>query len=512
MPAMAGIFINYRRDDAPGVAGRLFDYLALKYPRSGIFMDVDAMKPGIDFAEQLDSQVSQCRVVLAVIGPRWSDAKDQAGHRRLDTDRDYVRIELASALKRAIPVIPVLVDGAAMPREESLSDDLKPLARRHALELRHTRFNSDADAIMHALEAVVPRRRAPWGLVTAGAFVVVAVVALAVLWPKLAAKLHPAAAPLQTAQHVPPPVPEPVHQPPPAQTTQQPPVQTAPLPTVQPPAQPAQTTQQPAVQLAVKSAQPPFVPLTPAREHALQPGDSFRECATCPEMVVVPAGSFVMGSPAPEYGRGGNEGPQHAVTFAQTFAVGRFSVTFDEWDACVADGGCGRYPPPDQGWGRGRRPVTSVSLYDANGYLTWLSRKTGATYRLPSEAEREYFTRAGTTTPYWWGSTISPDQAHYGRSGNQSLPVDSFLPNPWGLYQVHGNVSEWTGDCLHDNYVGAPTDGTAWTEPGCDLPVRRGGSMGSPPNALRSAARGFRAQPADREPYLGFRVVRPLAN
>ena len=463
MPAMAGIFINYRRDDAPGVAGRLFDYLALKYPRSGIFMDVDAMKPGIDFAEQLDSQVSQCRVVLAVIGPRWSDAKDQAGHRRLDSDGDYVRIELASALKRAIPVIPVLVDGAAMPREESLSDDLKPLARRHALELRHTRFNSDADAIMHALEAVVPRRRAPWGLVTAGAFVVAAVVALAVLWPKLAAKLHPAAAP-------------------PAQTTQQPPVQTAPLPTVQPPAQPAQTTQQPAVQLAVKSAQPPFVPLTPAREHALQPGDSFRECATCPEMVVVPAGSFVMGSPAPEYGRGSNEGPQHTVTFAQTFAVGRFSVTFDEWDACVADGGCGSYPPPDQGWGRGRRPVTSVSLYDANGYLTWLSRKTGATYRLPSEAEREYFTRAGTTTPYWWGSTISPDQANYGRSVNQSLPVDSFLPNPWGLYQVHGNVSEWTGDCLHDNYVGAPTDGTAWTEPGCDA----------------SPARRFNGQPAQR--------------
>ena len=183
------------------------------------------------------------------------------------------------------------------------------------------------------------------------------------------------------------------------------------------------------MQLAVKSAQPPFVPLTPAREHALQPGDSFRECATCPEMVVVPAGSFVMGSPAPEYGRGSNEGPQHTVTFAQTFAVGRFSVTFDEWDACVADGGCGSYPPPDQGWGRGRRPVTSVSLYDANGYLTWLSRKTGATYRLPSEAEREYFTRAGTTTPYWWGSTISPDQANYGRSVNQSLPVDSFLPN-----------------------------------------------------------------------------------
>src|SRR5580704_734822 len=101
---MAGIFINYRRDDAPGVAGRLFDYLALKYPRGDLFMDVDAMKPGMDFAQQLDAQVSHCRVLLAVIGPRWFEIRDQTGHRRLDGDRDYVRIELAAALKRNIPV------------------------------------------------------------------------------------------------------------------------------------------------------------------------------------------------------------------------------------------------------------------------------------------------------------------------------------------------------------------------------------------------------------------------
>ncbi len=185
---MAGIFINYRRDDAPGVAGRLFDHLALKFSRRSLFMDVDAMKPGMDFAEQLDSQVSQCRVLLAVIGPRWLDAKDQGGHRRLDSDKDYVRIELASALKRAIPVIPVLVDGAVMPPEDSLSDDLKPLARRHALELRHTRFDADADAIVHALETVVPTRRAPWLLIGAGFAAVAIVAALAVLWPKIMSK------------------------------------------------------------------------------------------------------------------------------------------------------------------------------------------------------------------------------------------------------------------------------------------------------------------------------------
>src|SRR5580692_4408622 len=182
---MAGIFINYRRDDAPGVAGRLFDYLALKFPRRSLFMDVDAMKPGVDFAKQLDNQVSHCRVLLAVIGPHWLDAIDKTGARRLDNEKDYVRIELASALKRDIAVIPVLVDGATMPAEESLSDDLKPLAFRHALELRHSRFSADADAIVHALEAAVPRRRNLLLLIGAAVAAVLVLAAGGVMWAKL---------------------------------------------------------------------------------------------------------------------------------------------------------------------------------------------------------------------------------------------------------------------------------------------------------------------------------------
>jgi len=187
---MARIFINYRRDDTQGVAGRLFDHLALEYSRAELFMDVDAMKPGLDFIKQLDSQVSQCHVLLAVIGPHWVDARDAAGKRRLDNEKDSVRIELASALRRDIAVIPVLVEGTAMPPEDSLPDDLKPLARRHALELRHTRFNADADAIVQALEQVVPRRRVPW-LLVGGGVAVAAIAAIAVLWPKL----HKAPAP-----------------------------------------------------------------------------------------------------------------------------------------------------------------------------------------------------------------------------------------------------------------------------------------------------------------------------
>jgi hypothetical protein len=167
---MAGIFINYRREDAPGVAGRLFDHLATKFSRQQLFMDVDAMKPGIDFVKQLDAHVAQCSVVIAVIGRHWLDATDQSGRRRLDSSNDYVRIELASALKRDIPVIPVLVDGAAMPSEESLSDDLKSLARRHALELRHTRFNDDAEVILRALQESVSARGSPWRLAVPGAW------------------------------------------------------------------------------------------------------------------------------------------------------------------------------------------------------------------------------------------------------------------------------------------------------------------------------------------------------
>ena len=154
-------------------------------------------------------------------------------------------------------------------------------------------------------------------------------------------------------------------------------------------------------------------PLSPAQERALKPKDTFKECDTCPEMVVVPAGSFTMGSPASEKHRDSHEGPQRRVSFARQFAVGKFAVTFDEWDACVADGGCNGYRPDDQGWGRGKRPVINVNWDDAKAYVAWLSRKTGKTYRLLSEAEREYVARAGTTTPFWWGSSISTSQANY---------------------------------------------------------------------------------------------------
>ena len=245
--------------------------------------------------------------------------------------------------------------------------------------------------------------------------------------------------------------------------------------------------------------------------------DNFKDCPDCPEMVVVPAGSFTMGSPDKEPEHQSTESPQHEVTFEKPFAVGKFAVTFAEWDACVDGGGCGGYRPSDQGWGRGDRPVINVSWNDAQAYVKWLSEKTGKQYRLLSEAEREYVTRAGTKGAFWWGASISPEQANYnggyaynngstGKYRGQTVTVKSFEPNPWGLYQVHGNVWEWVEDCWHDSYHNAPSDGSAWTTGTCSSRVLRGGSWSYDPANLRAARRDG-SSPVSRYLDIGFRVA-----
>ena len=251
-----------------------------------------------------------------------------------------------------------------------------------------------------------------------------------------------------------------------------------------------------------------------------QVGERFRDCAACPEMIVVPAGSFLMGSPPDEEGRYGDEGPQHAVTIAQPFAAGVYEVTFAEFDACLADAdsGCVRWPSAS-GWGRGRRPVVDVNWADARSYAEWLSERTGERYRLLSEAEWEYAARAGTTTPFHTGATISTDDANYrrrdGTARGRTLPVGSFDANAFGLHDMHGNVWEWVQDCWHNGYAGAPKDGSAWELPvgadrECSVRVLRGGTWDEGPWLLRSAYRG-RAQAEIRASQAGFRVARTLA-
>src|SRR5262245_3850139 len=206
----------------------------------------------------------------------------------------------------------------------------------------------------------------------------------------------------------------------------------------------------------------PYV-LTAARERTLRPGDSFRECAKdCPEMVVVPAGQVTMGSPTTEKGRYGNEGPQHSVAIPRPFAVSKFEVTFADWDACVAVGGCPREGrASDAGWGRGRQPVIFVSWDDAQAYVAWLSRMTDKTYRLLTEAEWEYAARAGSQAAYSWGDEIGKGNANCGGCGSQwdskeTAPVGSFAANAFGLHDMHGNLWEWVEDCFHEDYNGGP--------------------------------------------------------
>jgi formylglycine-generating enzyme required for sulfatase activity len=268
------------------------------------------------------------------------------------------------------------------------------------------------------------------------------------------------------------------------------------------------------------------MPLSSAEEQKLKPLDRFKECDICPEMVVVPAGTFTMGSLETEEGHFVSgfknysaEGPQHQVTFARPFAVGRFALTFDEWDACVNEGGCSTSTPiSDHGWGRGQRPVIGLSYIDVKEYVRWLSRRTGQVYRPLSEAEREYATRAGTTSPFWWGSSISPQDANYtpsqGSGQQKTLPVATFAPNPWGLFQMHGNVSEWVGDCAH-GYDAAPSDGSAVVSSEfCDARMVRGGSWKDNAVSLRAAARSWVWSPydraSDRYGTIGFRVARTL--
>ncbi len=243
-------------------------------------------------------------------------------------------------------------------------------------------------------------------------------------------------------------------------------------------------------------------------------GERIRDCAECPELVVVPSGTFEMGSPVGEGGREKDEGPVHRVTISEPFAVGVYEVTFAQWEACRRGGGC-THNPHDEGWGRGTRPVLNVSWVDAQSYVDWLSSTTGKEFRLLSESEWEYVARAGTETRYWWG-----DEEGRGRTncngcrehqpGNRTSPVGSFSANGFGLHDVHGNVQEWVEDCWHRGYVGAPRDGSAWTTGGnCAYRVLRGGSWFNWPMGLRSANR-VKIPPGYRVANSGIRVARAL--
>jgi formylglycine-generating enzyme required for sulfatase activity len=239
----------------------------------------------------------------------------------------------------------------------------------------------------------------------------------------------------------------------------------------------------------------------------LAPFQSFQDTAFTPEMVVLPAGSFLMGSPDGEVGRDDDQGPQRPVTVA-SFAIGRYPATFAEYDHfCVATG---RKRPDDEGWGRGRRPVINVSWYDAGMYAMWLADQTGKTYRLPSEAEWEYACRAGTQMIYWWGENFDPAMANTSESGHgRTTEVGSYPGNPWGLFDFSGNVFEWLEDHRHENYTNAPSDGRAWIDATANddqSRALRGGSWGFVKSFATCSARSH-YKPGGKFNFIGFRVA-----
>ena len=465
------VFISYRRDDAKWQAREIYRALAVVLPRDHVFMDIDSIPPGADFVDVLEGWVDQCDILLALIGSGWVDAMDSKTNlRRLESPHDFVRIEVRKALARGIPVVPVLLDGAAIPDVDKLPDDLKKLVRRSAEFIEHRTVDTDVERLIKKLGLT---RGSP-----------------------------------------------------------------SPAPT---PSQDERMRAEGRVIVDAATVQNP-------NGKWFKPGAGKTELCTDhehgPEMVIVPAGSFMMGSPETELQREpylkGSEGPQHKVMIQHPYAVGRHAITRGQFAAFVNDTGHktegGAHVLKGDKWEHDPKgswrspgfaqddshPVVCINWHDANAYAAWLSDKTGKAYRLLTEAEREYATRAGATTPFWWGSAITPAQANYdgnytyaggGSTGEwrkSTVPAGSFAANPWGLFNVHGNVWEWCEDVWHDNYNGAPPEGSAWLQGGDNRRrVVRGGSWDNYPQVLRSANRNGDTA-GDRDSSLGFRLARTL--
>jgi formylglycine-generating enzyme required for sulfatase activity len=244
----------------------------------------------------------------------------------------------------------------------------------------------------------------------------------------------------------------------------------------------------------------------------------------CPVMAVIPGGINTIGSPDDELGHERGEAPQQNISIRIPLAVGRSEVSFEQYLACIAEGGCGPERPADHDWGYDTQPAIFVSWNDAKRYVAWLSQKTKSRYRLLSEAEWEYAARGCAkvceSTPFWFGDTISKARANYNwriaYTGAETpvplmrtVPIDAAEASPFGLLNVHGNVAEWVEDCWSDSLAGIPRDGTPRTDGDCSRHVVRGGSWKDGPKELRSAKRSW-ALSTDRRDYIGLRVAREL--
>lgn len=490
------VFISYRRDDVPGDARGVRDALAKKLGRKNVFMDIDDLRPGERFDTKLLHTLDQCKVFIAIIGPRWTELLDQKQKSR---DVDYVVLEISEALRRGIRVIPVRVGhgGAAppIPSLPNLPKEISALFSHHIFDIRHERFGRD---VRELVESCSPSIRSLTANLQWAAFIFV----LGVVW-----------------------------------LTYRETDKIAPSPASTPQIDPALTV----------------MPGTGQSFRDTQADKSF--CAACPDMVVLPVGKFTMGTSKSEQKRLASansfiasyvehEGPQRIVEISRAFAVAQKHVTkkqfsmfvdeshYDIVDGCIRwDGNSWsfdqklnwKFPGFEQ---KDNHPVVCISWNDAKQYIDWLKRKTGKRYRLLSEAEYEYAIRA-VRRPDEIETYFFPDELLCGYANGAdassnlhwryecrdsypfTAPVGSFATNDFGLFDIVGNAWSYVEDCWNDTYDKAPTNGSAWLTGDCRLRVVRGGAWDGGRESLRSAHRSNNDL-NDRKAIRGLRIARDL--
>ncbi len=530
---MSNLFISYRHDDSSGYAINIYDRLANRFGHDRVFMDIDHIQPGEDFHDIIHEKLKSVQVAIVLIGKHWLNIPGESS-RRIDNPDDWVRLEIATLLERKIRVIPVLVGGAVMPKSTELPECLQPLARRQAHEVSDNRFRTDIDRLIQVLETMMsaqppsPQTASPaqpdsekpqteidasrsrqskseppvtqppkdinWFAISLG--IIALLFGATALYNDFSNKIEDTgtfSSPYDASDNTP---------------------------------QTAIIEDTATVDTKVATA------TTPAVDQKTETRLPFE-----PDMVRIPVGTFMMGSPESEKDRQSDEDPQRKVSIA-AFEMGRFEITVGQFRQFVQDNnyrtvaeqnGKGCYvwinnewkQQPERNWQSpgftqsDNQPVVCVSWDDAQAYVTWLANKTGKQYRLPTEAEWEYAARAGTPTRYWWGDDIGNNNAVCGDCGSQwdgkqTAPVGSFKSNTFGLHDTAGNVWEWVQDCWHENYINAPADGSAWGDANggyCSTRVVRGGSWVSNPQNLRSADRD-RDVTEDANFNLGFRIAR----
>ena len=412
---MSRIFISYRREDSQAWAGRLYDRIEERFRPEHIFMDID-MEPGVDFVEALETAVESCDVLVAVIGRLWLSVTDDSGRRRIDNEQDWVRLEIATALRRDIRVIPCLVEGAKMPHASQLPLGLAGLARRQAVSLTHERFRSDADRLTRVIERILERDKA------------------------------------------------------------------VPKPAVKAPAR--------------KPAEQTSIAVTPG-EVRTHPIDGL-------DYVWIPPGHFWMGAVPRDTDARGQEGPRHKVIITKGYWLGRTAVTVERFKRFVqaTNREMPEAPSFNPNWELEDHPVVNVSWHDAQDYCTW------AGCRLPTEAEWEYAARGGAEgLKFPWGDGIDAKRANYGLLREGTTAVGEYPSHGFNLFDMAGNVWEWTADWFAE-YNGEEQTDPPGPQSGTER-VLRGGSWGDNAWYLRSSYR-LRYEAGFRYFLVGFRCVREV--